>query len=348
MKKHLVYLGMLAISVAVLFYFIKAYLSPIFSALILAYIFYPIFKWLHKHLKSKSLSAFIVIVFMVLIVIIPSYFMVNSLIQEANAVSNNYDLTNLTNYFSYHLNNQSSTYQSLNSHGINLKKIISKTLENIEGFFVKFSSNFLVSISHTLINLGIMFFVLYYLLVDGDKFVNKFKPILRAIVKKKKDVEKLYQRFYELTYAVIYATLLTAILQGLAAGIGYWLFGIRAPVLLMFATIFAALLPYVGAALIWMPVALIKIGEGVINSDPSTIFRGVGLIFYGSLIISLIDNIVKPKLIGRKADIHPTIILFGIVSGVRLFGFIGVFAGPLIITLLIAFIGILWGEINET
>ena len=97
----------------------------------------------------------------------------------------------------------------------------------------------------------------------------------------------------------------------------------------MIATI-TAMLPF-GAAIVWLPTALIKL----LNGD---LFNGIGLLVYGVLVISLVDNFIRPMIISRKSRVHPLVIILGVFGGLSLFGFMGILVGPLILAVLIAFL----------
>lgn len=92
----------------------------------------------------------------------------------------------------------------------------------------------------------------------------------------------------------------------------------------------AAMLPFVGTAIIWFPAALINLASG-------DTFNGLGLLIYGLLIISTIDNLIRPKIIGDRSKVNPGLILIGVLGGIGLFGLIGVIIGPLIMAILTVF-----------
>ena len=101
-----------------------------------------------------------------------------------------------------------------------------------------------------------------------------------------------------------------------------------------------ALIPYFGTAIIWLPAALNFIFIGYLQNDNSSTIRGIVLIIYGIFVISSIDNILKPKMIGAKAKVHPILVLLGVLGGLSLFGFIGLILGPIMLALLMTFVDI--------
>ena len=94
---------------------------------------------------------------------------------------------------------------------------------------------------------------------------------------------------------------------------------------------FAALIPFVGTPIIWLPAALYRFSNGLASGNNWKITSGIILFLYGALIISTIDNFLKPKIIGDKAEVHPILVLLGVLGGLKLFGIIGIIIGPVIL-----------------
>ena len=135
------------------------------------------------------------------------------------------------------------------------------------------------------------------------------------------------------TRAVVSGLLVSALTQGLIAGAGYAFIGVSAPVLLEALTALAALVPFIGTLMIWGPISL-----WLLLSDQ--IISGLVLLAYGTFIINPTDNIIKPLLISNATDIPLVIVLFGVMGGLIAFGFVGLFLGPLILSVLLA----IWRE----
>jgi predicted PurR-regulated permease PerM len=125
--------------------------------------------------------------------------------------------------------------------------------------------------------------------------------------------------------AVVYGIVLTAIVQGSVAGLGYWGAGIESPVLLTAFTIFAALIPF-GTLLVWVSAGLWLIGSG-------DHWAGVGLLLWGALVVSWVDNLVRPWFISLGTRIPFVLVMLGVLGGLTGFGFIGLFVGPVILAI---------------
>jgi predicted PurR-regulated permease PerM len=205
-----------------------------------------------------------------------------------------------------------------------------ESLKLITNWVIKKASDFLVSIPGILLNLFVMFFTLFYFLKDGPIFLRKVSNYLSM---QKKKYAEIVKRLKEVTHAIIYGNMLVALIQGVLGAIGFLVFGISSPLFWGMAMAFLALIPYLGTGLIWGPAALIIFLDGIFQNSNLLVYKGVGLFFYGLIIVGGIDNLIKPRLIGAKAKVHPALIMIGILGGIFLMGPIGIVAGPLILSL---------------
>ena len=180
------------------------------------------------------------------------------------------------------------------------------------------------TITDVAIGLTVFVFVLYYLLVDGDallswlRTVSPFSP---------STVDRIYERTDRLLYAVLFGNLLVAIVQGVLVGIGFAALGIPNAILWTIATVVLALLPVIGASVVWLPAVgyLLVVGQPVV---------AVVLFAYGTLVVSLSDNYLRPVVGGREAQLNPGLFVVGIFGGLAVFGVMGLFFGPVVLGLL--------------
>jgi predicted PurR-regulated permease PerM len=180
------------------------------------------------------------------------------------------------------------------------------------------------------INLSIMLVALFFFFHNGEQYYQTVMDLLPFTAEQK---QSFARKFNDTFTAVINGVFLIALGQGIMTGIGFAIFRVPFPVFWGFLAAILALLPIGGSALVWIPggLYLLLTGETV---------RGVLLVLWGTVLVSLPDNFLKPMLIGRKAKL-PTFFLFlGILGGLRIYGFLGILFGPLIVTLLTAFVQI--------
>ncbi len=209
----------------------------------------------------------------------------------------------------------------------NLEKISNTATENIGAL--------ILSLSTGLLYFFVTLFTTYYFLKDGPALTYRIKRLLPM---KNEQQMKVTKKLSEVTYAVVYGTLIIAIVQGTLTGLGFWALGVSSPLMWAIIAMIAALVPFLGAAAVWLPVSLIMVIVGYFDGESSMIIKAIILFFYGLLVISSIDNILKPKIIGQRGKIHPVLVLIGVIGGVKVFGVIGLILGPVVLAIVVTLI----------
>lgn len=311
------------------FWMIKPFLLAIFSGALLAYIFYPLNRWGKGKLKNKTLTALVLCLVILILIVVPSFFLIKTLVGES--------------YSLYILGKQklaTGLFTGCDNDFCNMVKELSKEpqvryqlqegLKAATNWVIKKGSELLIGIPAILLNLFVMFFSLFYFLREGEVWVEKAGVYLGMEKKRYLDILK---RLGEITKGIIYGYVLVALIQGTLGAIGFYLFGLSSPLFWGVVMFFLALIPYLGTGIIWIPAAAMMFLNGIFQNSDILIYKGIGLFFYGFIIIGGLDNIIRPKIVGKKTKIHPALILIGVLGGVFLFGPLGVVAGPLILGL---------------
>jgi predicted PurR-regulated permease PerM len=190
------------------------------------------------------------------------------------------------------------------------------------------------SSANLLSNFAIMFFILYFLLKNGreiERFLDRFIPL------REENVDLLGNETKNMIKANAIGIPVLATLQGIVATIGYWIFGVKDPVLWGFITGIFSLVPIVGTAVIWVPLCLYLYATGQSG-------QALGLLIYSGVLITNIDYVARLTILKKLLNIHPLITIFGVIIGVGLFGFWGVIFGPLLVSYFIILVRI---YINE-
>jgi predicted PurR-regulated permease PerM len=182
------------------------------------------------------------------------------------------------------------------------------------------------SIAGGVVTLFLTLFALYYWFKDSEKFRME---TLRIIPLSREDAAGILDRLTLSVHSLIRGTLVVALIQGVVAGVGFVIFGVPNAFLWASITVFAALIPTLGTTIIILPmVAYLALSGHMLSA--------AGLAVWGMSAVGLIDNILGPKLMSRGTNMHPFFTLLSVLGGVRLFGPIGVFAGPLLVSLFFA------------
>jgi predicted PurR-regulated permease PerM len=165
-----------------------------------------------------------------------------------------------------------------------------------------------------------MLFAMFYFFRDGEKFVGKVKRLMPLTPAQ---IETAFTQLRDVIQATMYGGVAIALLQGILGGLLFLIMGIPSPVFWGAVMAFLALIPIVGAFIVYVPAGLIMIFTG-------SVFKGVFIIAFGMLIISQTDNFLRPFLISGKTSLHPLLLFFTILGGISLFGLLGLVVGPMI------------------
>lgn len=169
---------------------------------------------------------------------------------------------------------------------------------------------------------GLLLFcmALYYSLLEGAAWRARF---IRALPLRDTVADELLSHFRQVSVSVIVGGLGTTVVQIIAAGLGYWMFGFEAPLFWALVTGVASFVPFVGTALVFIPLALahgFEVGW----------LQGLLVFGYGVIVIGTVDNLVRPLLVRAGLDIHPLLVFLAVFGGLASFGLIGIFTGPLL------------------
>jgi len=187
---------------------------------------------------------------------------------------------------------------------------------------------------NTVTLIGSMYFILYFMLVNGRKMEA---ALYEYIPLKDANVELIGKEVKTMVISNTIGIPLIALIQGVVGLIGYLIIGINEPWVWFVATTIAAMMPVVGAALIYVPLTISLFAQGENG-------RGIAMAIWGFGLIGLVDNLFRLLVNKRLGNIHPLITIFGVIIGVQLFGFIGLIFGPLLISMFILLLRIYTSE----
>lgn len=307
--------------------------TAILWAVILAIVFHPAQQFLVRRLKGREgVAALLSVLMCVCLVIVPAVLILASIAQES-----------------------SSLYRQLSSEEFGLRGRIDSIVSALPSFIEewtpielgsfpdlreKFSGAVLqasqsmagrvVNIGETtlgfFIGSGVLLYLLFFLFRDGERLVAKIKS---AMPLSDDHSAKLLEKFTSVINATVRGNIIIAIIQGTIGGVTFWMLGIEAALLWGVVMTFFSMLPAVGAAIVWAPAALFFMFTGAW-------IKAVILVLVGLLIIGLIDNLLRPPLVGKNAKLPDYVVLVSTVGGMALFGINGFIIGPLIAALFIS------------
>ena len=215
--------------------------------------------------------------------------------------------------------------------------MVSANAQKVSVWLVGFGANVLSGVARFVIDSLITFVVVFFLFRDGAQWAYRAGAILPL---SREQVARLYRNISDTIIANVYGILSVGVAQGLLLGVAMRIVGMQSALLLGVAAGFASIIPVVGSALIWAPVTIYLLVTGSVG-------KGVFLLIYGIVVVSSIDNIIRPWVVGGRVELHPLVLLFFIFGGVEAFGFLGLFLGPVVASVLVAVFDILREELNE-
>ncbi len=299
------------------------YLSAIFLAAVLAVLFAPVHRWLRRRLgnNKKNTAAFLMVLLVLCVILLPLVFFGILMFQEIMA---NYPAISDSNgtIAIDRLTTIVEKYVGRFTPGFQIHGTVSIYIEGVLKWLAANLNTFFSSIITFLIDIFIIVGALFFFYRDGEKlhdFAVKWSPLPDA-----QDASLIMKLQTAVGYVVSGALFVSAI-QGLTVGIGFWIFGLSNPVLWGAVSVIAALIPVVGTAIITVPAGIFLI----MNHDLAS---GIGILVWGSLLVGLADNLIRPLLIRRGVDIHPFVILLSVLGGLAYFGPIGFLAGPIVLS----------------
>jgi predicted PurR-regulated permease PerM len=294
---------------------------------VLAIVFAPLYRRLSRSMRRRNLAALATVAIIVVIVILPSTLITASLVQEASGVYGKFQSgeLNLAGNFQQVVDALPTWVASLlDRFGLtNLAEVqerLSAALVKGSQFLAAQALNIGQITLELIVRLFVMLYLLFFLLRDGD---HLFRTIKDAIPLRAEQQRAVFSKFATVIRATVKGTIVVAVLQGALGGLIFWFLGIRAALLWAVVMAFLSLLPAVGAALVWLPVAIYFVVIGAV-------WQGLVLIAYGVLVIGLVDNLLRPILVGSDTKMPDYVVLISTLGGIEIFGMNGIVLGPLI------------------
>jgi predicted PurR-regulated permease PerM len=324
----------LIVLVSIVFVWIIAPLyGAVLWAIVIAILFTPLHRKLCKTFHRPNLAALATLLTVIIIVIIPLTVMVTALVTEATAVYDKIQ-SGEVNFGQYLRRIIQSTppwaSQWLDRFGISslrgVQDKLSAGLSEASKVVAVQALQIGQNTFHFLINLFVMLYLLFFLLRDGDEIYRRIRD---AVPLRSEHQRALFNKFAVVIRATVKGNLVVAILQGGLGGLILWILGIQAPLLWAALMTVLSLLPAVGAAVIWLPIAIYLLATG-------EVWKGVVLIAYGVLVISLVDNFVRPILVGKDTKMPDYLVLISTLGGIAVLGINGFVLGPVIAAMFIS------------
>ncbi|MDP2628533.1 MAG: AI-2E family transporter [Nanoarchaeota archaeon] len=311
---------LLIVLIVLSFFLLKPILLSIVLGLILAFVFSPVHDRLVKIVKSKNLSVSIICIIIILLIVIPFWFLVPILIDQSIktylAAQQMDFVTPLKSVFPSLFASEEFSQQ--------VGSIIYSFVTNVSNSLMNSFANLILDFPRLLLQISVVFFTFFFVLRDKEQLVLYIKSLLPFPPEIEK---KLFDNTKGITSSVIYGQIVVGIIQGIIAGAGFFIFGVSNALVLSLLAVLAGVLPIIATGLVWIPVVIYLLIGG--NN-----FAAIGVALFG-LVASTIDNIIKPLIVAKRTSITSPVILIGMIGGLFLFGVLGLILGPLILAYLL-------------
>jgi predicted PurR-regulated permease PerM len=320
----------------------QPFFGAILWAVVIAVVFHPLqIKWRPYFGKRKNLLALAVLFLCTLMVILPLLAITVSLAEEA---TNFYQKVqsgelNLSIYVDKAKSGFPVAQNLLQRIGIdvgNLQQQLTNAATEASHYLTTQAFAFGQNTAQFFVSFVLMLYLAFFFLRDGEQLVEL---LIRALPLGDTREHLLLRKITEVTSATVKGNLVVAAVQGALGGFIFWALGVEAALLWAVVMAFASLLPSVGSALIWAPVAIYFLATGAV-------WQGVVLIVFGAGVIGLVDNVLRPILVGRSTQIPDYLVLLSTLGGIAIFGLNGFVLGPLIAGVFIVFWEIFIREFN--
>lgn len=323
------FLLFLAVGV-VLFFIFQPFLTAIIAAAILTALFKRPYHWFEHVMRGhRGASAFLTCLLVITIIVTPLFLVLSLAISEA---SNLYHTVTQESVLQSSIEKVLTTIHStpylnlfLDTAAFDQERIIDD-IKNLSQNALGLLQAAYQGVTHFIFWVFIMFFTLFYFLIDGKKTL---RALMELSPLKNEHDKLLVQKFISISRATLKGTIVVGVIQGLLGGITFWIAGIPSPAIWGLIMILFSIIPMIGSTLIWFPAGLIMLFLG-------DIWQGIFILSVGLGIISVIDNVLRPKLVGKDTQMHPLLIFFATLGGIALFGLPGFVIGPIIVSLFMA------------
>lgn len=325
----------LIIGVGVLAYFIAVpFFTPLVLGVVFAVILQPVYGLLLRVAPEwRGFSAFLTVLFSIVVILVPLSLLGTQIVREATDVYTSLALGDGREMVTAGVNSVEILARGVpgaDQLSENISANISTYAETALQWVISHAGAFVSGVAATFLSLFIFLVSLFFFLKDGARFK---RAIIEASPLRDTYDESLFDRLELAINSVVRGNLTIAVIQGILTGIGLTIFGVPNSVLWGTVAAVAAMIPALGTGLIFIPVVAYLLLVG--NAGAA-----LGVTIWGIAAVGLIDNLLGPRLIGRGVKLHPLVVLISVLGGISLFGAVGVFLGPLALSLLFALVSI--------
>lgn len=325
-------LGLTAVALYLCYVLIFPFLKPIIFSAVLAVLFFPLHAQIRRWIRNRTVSALLSTVVVILLTALASVFLGRAIAMGLRDIyesltSSTDGRERLSPYFIYLFDRAIELISRYLP--ISIPDLRTATVNQAEkgvALLLNMTAGALGSITSLIANALIAFFILFFFFRDGRPMLRRAAVILPL---KRGQARRLFARVQDTLNAIVYGTLAMAALQGALTGVALWILGVTSPVLWAIVTTLCALLPVIGTAIVLLPAISMLIFSG-------HWIKGLILLAWAMVVVHPVDNFLRPYLIGGRTRLSTLYVFFALLGGLKAFGALGVFIGPVVLAITLA------------
>ncbi len=311
-------------------YLLKPFFFPLFWAVVIAAIFQPLYRRINRRLNRPSLSTLLIFLVIAVMILLPAGVVGTLVFNESRQIygmlspdPKKIDL-GFQNIIGLIVDNPLAGLFNIDK--FLLMEKTAEVLRSVTNYIFVHLTTLTQNTLGFLVQFAIMFYALFFFVRDGEKFLRTAMRILPLGMGRER---LLYNRFVATARSTLKVTLIIGGIQGVLGGTVFLITDIEGAVIWGLLMIIMAVVPVVGCSIIWGPAGILMLLSG-------KIWEGLLILAFGAFVISMVDNLLRPILIGKDVEMHPLLIFLSSLGGIVLFGFSGFVIGPIITSMLLA------------
>jgi predicted PurR-regulated permease PerM len=315
-----------AIALYLCWLMLRPFITVLEWAAVLVIVFYPIHKRLARKIKRRGLSALLSSLLVIVILVLPLMFLTMALVNELSSTARNLPeqvaqlmdpqapiTGKISKWFHDHVAVDMARSQ----------EFVIEQLKTAGAVLLGQSLGLVGNILSAIVKSFFVIITMYYLFRDGDKIVH---ALPEALPLDHEQSAAIISRTSQVVSASVYGVVTIAMLQGVLGGLAFWILGVPSPILWGAVLAFVCMIPIAGSFFVWLPASIYLILTGHWT-------KAILLVLWGALVISTVDNFLRPKLIKNQTRLHELFVFFSVLGGMSVFGLLGIVLGPVVLAI---------------
>ena len=312
---------------------LQPFASPILFATVIAIVFYPLHRRMQQMVRGRNLSAAISVAATFALTVVPLAFLLTAISRELSELYRTLmSKSGSGSLLTYVLQRGDRLImwasQRYSIPAVDLHDVLARRLETASAELVRLGASLVSNAFSFIADTVIALVILFFLYRDGERGISK---VMAAMPLPQERLVELRERVTSTVVANFYGGVAVGALQGSLTGLSFWMLGLESPVLWGVVTGFFSLMPVIGSGVVWAPAAIVLALTGHLG-------KGVILAALGITVIGTVDNIVRPLIIRKSVQLHTLLVFFALLGGVKIFGVLGLFVGPVILSVTAALV----------